>query len=275
MRIIANDDLLKTRYFCDADRETDRPLWYGGGRPFMLLVSFLFLNKTKRTAMLNEMTVPLMPREKLLAEGATALTDAELLAIFLRTGIKGMPVLMLAQYAIDYFGSLRGLLNASLDVFCEVKGLRSTQYIQLQACKELIKRYAYQEVETTDMVLNADTAALYFQLSLEDLEREALMVMFLDSQNHLIKTETLFYGSLNQLAIYPREIIRAALKYNAAGIIIGHNHPSGCSEPSDADRELTYKLDMACEWVDIRLMDHLIIGKGGYYSFKTMWHSGE
>lgn len=211
---------------------------------------------------------PLMPREKLLTYGAYKLSDAELLAIFLRTGTKGMPVLDLATQVLNEFGSLRGLLTASLDAFCQIKGLGETKYIQLQACREMTKRYLMQEMKFSDMISNPSLAIHYFQAELESDEREVFMALFLDNQNRLIKIEKIFFGTINQTEAHPREIIKAALKYNAAALIVAHNHPSGECQPSEADRKLTERLEQACDLMHIRLLDHIIVGKGDYFSFE-------
>lgn len=212
--------------------------------------------------------VPLMPREKLLEYGVESLSDEELLAIFLRTGIKGIPVLTLAEQVLHHFGSLRGLLTASLDDFCQVKGLGKTQYIQLQATKEMTKRHLSQTMERNGTISDPDLAVLYFQAMLEDDEREVFMTLFLDNQHRLIRQEKLFFGTINQTEVHPREIVKLGLKYNAAAILIAHNHPSGSCVPSEADRQMTKRIEMACDLVNIRLVDHIIIGKGEYFSFE-------
>lgn len=217
---------------------------------------------------MNKQQEKMMPREKLLAEGATELSDTELLAIFLRTGTKGMPVMALAEYLLERFGSLRSLLTASLEEFCSVKGLGQTQYIQLQACREMTKRYLSQKMEESEMISNPMLAVLYLQAALENDEREVFMALFLDNQNRLIKIEKLFSGTINQTEVHSREIIKAALKCNAAAMIIAHNHPSGSCEPSEADRDFTNKIEQACDLMHIRLVDHIIVGKGDYFSFE-------
>lgn len=209
----------------------------------------------------------LMPREKLLLLGVEQLTDIELLAIFLRTGIKGIPVMELSKKVLREFGSLRGLLTADQEQFCRVKGLGLTQYIQLQATKEMTKRYLSQQMEIADAMSDPTVAVMYFQAELENDEREVFMVLFLDNQHRLLKIEKLFFGTINQTEVHPREIIKVGLKYNAAAIIIAHNHPSGNCQPSKADRELTEKIEMACELFNIRMLDHIIVGKGDYFSF--------
>ena len=214
------------------------------------------------------MNKELMPREKLLEQGAESLTDQELLAIFLRTGIKGTSVMQLSDNVLEHFGSLRGLLSASLTDFCKVKGLGQTQYIQLQATKEMTKRYFSQQMEANEAINEPYLAIVYFQSELEHWEREVFMVLFLDHQNRLISTEKLFFGTSNQANVYPREVIKAALKHNAAAIIVAHNHPSGSCTPSEADRYLTKRIENACDLVDIRFVDHIIVGKGDYFSFE-------
>ncbi|EEF16061.1 DNA repair protein RadC-like protein [Actinobacillus minor 202] len=210
----------------------------------------------------------MMPREKLLQQGVESLNDQELLAIFLRTGIKGTPVMELSANVLTEFGSLRGLLTAPLEEFCQVRGLGQTQYIQLQATKEMTKRYLSQQMQANETINDPYVAIMYFQSELEHWEREVFMVLFLDNQNRLIRTEKMFFGTINQASVHPREVIKAALKCNAAAIIIAHNHPSGECTPSEADRHLTRRIEMACSLVDIRFVDHIIVGKGDYFSFE-------
>lgn len=216
---------------------------------------------------MNNTEQTLMPREKLLKLGANKLSDEELLAIFLRTGIKGLSVLELSKNVLKQFGSLRGLLTANLDQFCQVKGLGQAQYVQLQATKEMTKRYLAQQMEEQDTITDPMLAVMYFQTELEMDEREVFMVLFLDNQHRLLKIEKMFFGTVNQAEVHPREIIKAGLKYNAAAVIIAHNHPSGSCEPSEADRTLTKQIESACELMNIRMLDHIIVGKGDYFSF--------
>lgn len=209
----------------------------------------------------------MMPREKLLQCGAAALTDDELLAIFLRTGIKNCPVMQLSQQVLQHFGSLRALLSADQQQFCAVKGIGITQFIQLQACTEMTRRYLAEQLQMAHQFNQPETVRLYLQSALESYEREVFMVLFLDNQHRLIKQQEMFFGSINSASVYPREIIKAALYCNAAALILAHNHPSGVAEPSQADKQITHKIQQAAEFMEIRLLDHFVIGKGCYCSF--------
>ena len=213
------------------------------------------------------MNEALMPREKLLKYGAAALTDDELLAIFLRTGIKDCPVMQLSKNVLQHFGSLRELIRADQKQFCAVKGIGVTQFIQLQACTEMTRRYLFAELKETHCFTSTDIVKMYLQTELANIEREIFMVLFLDNQHRLIKQERLFLGTINKAMVYPREIIKEALACNAAAIILAHNHPSGVAEPSFSDRQITEAIKQAAELVDIRVLDHFVIGNGRYFSF--------
>ncbi len=212
-------------------------------------------------------TSPLMPREKLLNLGASALTDDELLAIFLRTGIKGCPVMQLSAAVIQHFGSLRGLISATQKQFCAFKGIGITQFIQLQACTEMTKRYLLEEIKFSHIFNQSETVRLYLQAEMEHYEREVFLVLFLDNQHRLIKQEDMFLGSVNSASVHPREIIKTALYCNAVALILAHNHPSGLANPSESDKLITKKIKQAAELMDIRVLDHFIIGTGCYFSF--------
>ncbi|PJG85354.1 RadC family protein [Conservatibacter flavescens] len=209
----------------------------------------------------------LMPREKLLKYGVGALDDDELLAIFLRTGIKNCPVMQLSQQVLTHFGSLRGLIAADRKQFCAVKGLGITQFIQLQACTEMTKRYLAEQLAMTEVLTDSTAVRMYLQAELEHQEREIFVVLFLDNQHRLIKKEHMFLGTIHQASVYPREIIKTALYCNAAAIILAHNHPSGVAEPSASDRLITQQIQQACALMEIRVLDHFVIGKGCYFSF--------
>lgn len=207
------------------------------------------------------------PREKLLAKGAKSLSDAELLAIFLRTGLPGMNVVELAQHLMTQNRTLHNLFNASLDDFCAQKGLGTAKFVQLQAVLELSRRYMMEQCQR-DAVFNSPQSVYdYLTLELRGLQQEVFMVLYLDSQNRLIKEETLFYGTINAASVYPREALKAALKNNAAALILAHNHPSGIAEPSQADKLITSKLQQALQLVDINILDHIIVGGDNCVSF--------
>ncbi|MGR5530374.1 RadC family protein [Vibrio alfacsensis] len=208
-----------------------------------------------------------MPREKLLQRGPQALTDAELLAIFLRTGTQGMNVIELADFLIQDFGTLRQLFSASEKSFCQHKGLGQAKYVQLQAVLEMAQRYLAETLKRGDALTNPEQTQLYLSSILRDRQREAFYILFLDNQHRVIKDEILFEGTLDTASVYPREVVKRALHHNAAALILAHNHPSGVAEPSQADRRITRRLIDALALVDIRVLDHFVIGDGESVSF--------
>jgi DNA repair protein RadC len=207
------------------------------------------------------------PREKLLQHGAASLSDSELLAIFLRTGLPGVHVMTLAHHLLNEFGSLYNLISASYDIFCSKKGLGISKYAQLHASVELSRRYLKYRLVEECALTNPDMTNGYLQNLLARREREVFVVMFLDNQNRVICHEEMFSGTFNCVEVHPREIVREALKNNAASIILAHNHPSGVAEPSSADRHITEKISAACQMLDIKVLDHIVIGHGDYVSF--------
>lgn len=209
----------------------------------------------------------LMPREKLLQFGVEALSDAELLALFLRTGTRNLPVLTLSQKLLNEFGSFYNLMNASHDEFCKKEGLGTAKYTQLKAVVELSHRYLKVKMTKENYLTSPTLTHHYLANRLMDKDREIFMVIFLDNQNHVINCEEMFVGTYNCVEVHPREVARKALQYNAAALILAHNHPSGLAEPSQADRALTKKIEQVCELIDVRVIDHLVIGKGEYVSF--------
>ncbi|PKF51298.1 RadC family protein [Enterovibrio nigricans] len=207
------------------------------------------------------------PREKLLARGAESLSDAELLAIFLRTGVSGMNAIELAGYLLADFGSLRGLMQANQQQFCERKGLGAAKYAQLQAVLELSKRHLSEVMAKENALTSPSHTARYLSARLRDRPREAFLVLFLDNQNRPIADEILFEGTINAAGVYPRKVVRRALEMHANAVILAHNHPSGIAEPSPADRHITSRIADALSLVDIRLLDHMVIGDGETVSF--------
>ncbi|SFF51850.1 DNA repair protein RadC [Fontimonas thermophila] len=207
------------------------------------------------------------PREKLLARGAASLSDAELLAIFLRTGVRGMTAVDLARDLIRRFGGLRALLGASREDFCTGKGLGEAKYVQLQAVMEIARRYLGESLNRGEALNNPRAAADYVHARLRDRDHEVFAVLFLDNQHRVIAYEEPARGTLDSAPVYPREIVKAALRHNAAAVILAHNHPSGATEPSAADRALTERLSQALGLIGVRVLDHFVVGDGAPVSF--------
>jgi DNA repair protein RadC len=200
------------------------------------------------------------PRERLLEHGANALSDSELLAIFLRTGVKGKSAVDLARELITDFGGLRQILSADLETFCQAKGLGVAKFTQLQACLEMSRRYLREAIEREGPLTNPEDAKQFLLMRMRDYKKEVFACLFLDTKNHVIKYEELFAGTLNSAEVHPREVVKQALKHNANAVILAHNHPSGVSKPSSADIEITHTLRDALLLVDIKVLDHFIIG---------------
>ncbi|MFC6633766.1 RadC family protein [Microbulbifer taiwanensis] len=207
------------------------------------------------------------PREKLLERGAGALSDAELLAIFLRTGVTGMSAVDLARQLLADFGGLRPLLEAHREEFCRGKGLGDAKYVQLQAVLEMARRHLAESLQRTDALCSPGAVRDYLSAQLRHRRREVFCCLYLDSQHRVIAFEELFEGTLNAASVYPREVVQAALQRSAAAVILAHNHPSGVSEPSQADIWITERLTQALELVDIKVLDHMIVGEGEALSF--------
>jgi DNA repair protein RadC len=202
------------------------------------------------------------PREKLLKRGANALSDAELLAIFLRTGIKGLTAVDLARNLLEQHGSLRSLLAANEREFCANQGLGSAKYAQLQAVLEMGRRHLWETVTRNDCLTSPDDTKNYLTARLRGHHNEVFACLFLDNKNRIIQYEELFSGTINGASVHPRQIVQRALSHNAAGVILAHNHPSGVAEPSQADRQITQRTKDALALMDIRVLDHLVIGDG-------------
>ncbi len=209
----------------------------------------------------------LPPREKLHKYGASALNDAELLAIFLRTGAAGKHVMVLASQLLDEFGSLYQVMTAEKSAFAAIKGVGDAKLAQLHAIAELGRRFFGAQIVRENVLENPQVTQHFLQSALAHQEREIFMVLFLDNQHRVMSTQKMFAGSINSVEVHPREIVREALKANAAAIILAHNHPSGSAEPSAADRAITQRIMKACQLLGIRLLDHLVIGKGEFVSF--------
>lgn len=200
------------------------------------------------------------PREKLLARGARALTDAELLAIFLRTGIEGRSAVELARDLLGRFGSLAGVVAADCASFTTVHGLGEAKYVQLQAAVELSRRALATSLSERPVMDSPQTVSDYLRLMLGFESVEIFVALWLDSQHRLIAMDELARGTLGQASVYPREVVKTALARNAAAVIFAHNHPSGMTMPSAADRALTTTLQSALALIDVRVIDHCIVG---------------
>lgn len=207
------------------------------------------------------------PREKLLDKGAAALSDAELLAIFLRTGSAGITAVDLARELLNQFGDLRGLLGASAEQFCAGRGLGLAKFTQLQAVLEMSRRHWLVSLERGEGLTSPELTRDYLRACLRDSPQEQFGCLFMDSQHRVIKYQTLFYGTIDAACVYPREVVKRCLAHNAAAVIFAHNHPSGVAEPSQADRRITERLVSALELVDIRVLDHFVVGDAELVSF--------
>ncbi len=208
-----------------------------------------------------------MPREKLLSRGPQSLSDAELLAILLRTGTQGMNVLELADFLLREFGSLRSLFSSSKDHFCKHKGLGEAKYVQMQASLEITQRFLAETLKRGEALTSPQQTQLYLSSVLRDRQREAFYILFLDNQHRVIQDEILFEGTIDAASVYPREVVKRALHHNAAALILAHNHPSGVAEPSQSDRRITSRISDALALVDIRVLDHFVVGDGEIVSF--------
>lgn len=207
------------------------------------------------------------PREKLLNFGANTLSDAELLAIFLRVGVKGLNAVELAQSLLDHFGSLHTLLNANEAEFCQAKGLGQAKFAQMKAVLEMSRRHFESGLKKGDAFTQPENVANYLIHKIGFQQQEQFGMLLLDQQHFLIEYKTLFTGTLNQANVHAREVVKAALESNAAAVILTHNHPSGDPNPSQSDLTLTQTLSQALDLVEVRCLDHIIIGDFG------RWHS--
>jgi len=207
------------------------------------------------------------PREKLLLKGPFALSDAELLAIFLRTGIAGKSAVDLARELLTKFGSLHHLFAAGEKEFCAVPGLGPAKFAQLKAVLEMARRGLEEQLVTGNALSSPKAVRDFLRLLLHGRQEEVFVAIFADAQNRVIATEELFRGTLTQTSVYPREIVKRALHFNAAAVIFAHNHPSGIAEPSRADESLTEALKRALLLVDVKVLDHFIVAGSSAMSF--------
>ena len=202
------------------------------------------------------------PRERLLEQGPASLSDAELLAIFLRTGVAGKSAVDLARHLLNQFGSLRLLLEADQEAFSKQLGLGPAKLAQLQAAQEMNRRYLAERSRREPALENPQAVRDYLKSMLRHEPHEVFGCLFLDSKHQVLTFEALFRGSIDNTSVHPREVVKRSLANNAAAVILCHNHPSGNSDPSQADRQLTKRLQKALDLIDVRVLDHFIVGDG-------------
>lgn len=207
------------------------------------------------------------PREKLLRQGAHKLSNDELLAILLKTGLPGLPVQQLSRQLLSQAGSLRGLFNASRTSICQLQGVGAVRYTMFQAVLELARRYFLEEVEGRRGFTNVAETREFLVVQLRNERQERFAMLCLDSQHQLISFDILFYGTINSASVYPRVVLENALERGAAAVIFAHNHPSGCAEPSQADLVITRQLTETLSLVDINVLDHFIVAGNELISF--------
>lgn len=210
------------------------------------------------------------PREKLLSCGVNYLSDAELLAIFINTGIKGKTAIELAYHLLNRFGGIRNIFDADATEICNIPGIGKVKYAKLQAALEISRRYLEEQLINTNVIDNSEAAYLYLNSKLRNHKREIFACLLLNSQNRVIHYEELFFGTINNTTVYPREIAKIALQYNAASIIFAHNHPSGAPTPSSQDKHLTNSLTKILRQLDIKVLDHIVIGNNGFISLVSV-----
>ncbi len=209
--------------------------------------------------LLKDLPEDTRPREKLLARGPAALSDAELLALLLRTGLPGKNALQMGQQLLDEFGGVAGLLHTGADALQRIKGLGPAKRAEIVAVLELSRRALAAQLQAQTLFASPDAVRDYLQLQLGGRPHEIFAVLFLDSQHRLIVFEELFRGTLGQTSVYPREVVVRALALNAANVVFAHNHPSGSAQPSRADEAITQTLKAALALVDVRVLDHFIV----------------
>jgi len=210
------------------------------------------------------------PREKLCAQGPASLSDAELLAIFLRTGVRGKTAVDLARELLNEYGGLRALFEAERTQVCRKTGMGLAKYVQLQAVLELGRRHLRETLTRGTALTSPSDTKSYLSAQLRDRPYEIFACLFLDTRHRVIAFEELFRGTIDGASVHPREIVKRALTHNAAALILAHNHPSGVAEPSQSDRHLTQRLRDALQLVDIRVIDHLVVGDGQVASFAEL-----
>jgi DNA repair protein RadC len=207
------------------------------------------------------------PRERLISEGAGALSDSELLALFLRVGIKGRSAVELGRDLLGHFGSIQGLFSASLSQLTAVRGMGPAKFAELQAVMELAQRAVCEQMQAGETLSSPELVRQYLRMTMGRQHHESFLVLFLDVKNRLLASQEMFRGTLTHTSVYPREVVKAALARNAASVMLAHNHPSGTPDPSEADLLLTRSLIQALALVDIRVLDHFVVAGPHVHSF--------
>jgi DNA repair protein RadC len=207
------------------------------------------------------------PREKLISRGVAALSDAEILALFIRTGIQGHTAVDLARDLLSHFGSLRALLEADHKTFCARPGMGPAKFGEIQAALELGRRYLDEQLRSGDALSSPADTRRYLSARLKGYRHEVFAALFLDNQHRVLAYEELFQGTLDSCSVHPREVVKKALAHHAGAVILAHNHPSGHAEPSAADRSLTRRLADALALIDVRTLDHIVVGDTETISF--------
>lgn len=207
------------------------------------------------------------PREKLLSKGVSSLSDAELLAVLLQTGIQGKTSLDIARDMLCRYGGLVGLMAADRNSLTEIAGVGAAKAARFVAMKELSQRHMLEGIQSKDVLTSSSATRDYLRAKFRDCESEIFSCLFLNNQHHVVKLEELFRGTIDGAAVYPREVVKRCLHHNAAAVILAHNHPSGVAEPSQADIAITNKLRIALQTIDVRVLDHLVIGDAMVVSF--------
>lgn len=225
------------------------------------------IKKTEGNSISKQLPSQDRPREKLVSKGASSLSDAELLSIFLGTGTRGKSVLSLAQEMLNKFGGFRQLLEATPETIISTPGIGVAKFAQLRATLELTERYLQAGFSRGEAITDPGLTRRYLKCKLGHYRREVFACMFLDNQHRLISYEELFFGTIDGASVHPREVVKRVLDNNAAAVIFAHNHPSGIAEPSQADQRITDRLKSALLLIDVRVLDHMIIGEGDVLSF--------
>ncbi len=226
--------------------------------------------KNKKTMINNTDFEPLIkPREKLVTYGSETLSDAELMAIFLRVGVAGTSAIELAEDMLTHFGGVKEVISATLPDFCVIKGLGLAKYAQFQAASELVKRAINQGFNAQTCFTDPNLVNQFLLANFEQAKHEKFAGLFLNSKNHLIKFDYLFNGSINSAQVYPRTVAQYCLKHNAAAVIFAHNHPSGDIQPSDSDIKLTLLLKKTLALIDVKVLDHFVVGANQTFSMAS------